>query len=151
MSFFFRVSFAIGCLGVAVLLANGGLISPGLVRAENSVATGAPSDANAMRALLGAWELVKKAENGGPEKPVAEGANTLMEFSQDGAVIVTKTSKDNPSKPDIRPGKFSVEGSTMVITDDAGNTARCQYRLDGDTLVVSIPDIGKEFQWRRVK
>lgn len=122
---------------------------PPVVRAESASAVS--SGAAPSQALIGAWELVRKSENGEPKQPVPAGANTLMEFAQGGVVMVTKTHKDNPSKPDTRPGKFSVEGSKMLITDDEGNTARCEYRIDGDTLLLAIPDIHKEFYWRRVK
>ncbi len=151
MSYFVRLFTLLSCLSTAVLLILGASTSPDLVRAETPPEAAVSTGANPIQALIGAWELVKKSENGGPQQPVSPGANTLMEFSEGGVVIVTKTHKDNPSKPDIRPATFSVDGNTMLITDDEGNTARCEYRIKDDTLALAIPDIHKEFFWRRVK
>jgi hypothetical protein len=151
MSSFLRSSLIVGCVSAAALLGTSLLTSTTPVCAETPPAAGVSSEVNPIKPLLGAWELVQKVENGGPQQPVSPDASTLMEFAQGGVVMVTKTHKENPAKPDTRPGKFSVEGSTMLITDDQGNTARCEYRIDGETLRLVIPDIHKEFYWRRVK
>ena len=151
MVFLLRTGILITCLSIAVLLMPGASPWSGLVLAESLAVEEVSTGASAVQALIGAWELVRKAENGGPDQPVSPRANTLMELTQGGAVMVTKTHADNPSKPDTRPGSYSVEGSTMLITDDQGNTARCEYRIEGDTLALAIPQIHKEFYWRRVK
>ncbi len=150
MNFLFRSSLAVACLSMLALL-PGGVWSADFVWAEAPSGVAISLGATPIKALLGPWVLVRKAQNGGPEQPVPPAASTLMEFAQDGVVTVTKTHKDNPSRPDTRPGKYSVEGSTMLITDDQGNTARCEYRIHGDTLELAIPDIHREFYWRRVK
>jgi hypothetical protein len=58
---------------------------------------------------------------------------------------------ENNSHKKEKTGKFALDKGEITITDDAGNTVRWPYSIDGDKLVIVMPEMKKKFIWRRTK
>ncbi len=98
--------------------------------------------------LVDSWELLAQVNDKGEEDPPI--TKTVIEFTKDGELILTRTDKENSAPVKTKKGKYSINKGEITITDDEGNTATWPYQLTGDTLVVVTPE-QKKFRWRRLR
>ncbi len=112
---------------------------------ENSPA--APVD----RGLTDKWELMFQINDKGEEQKPRESTRTVLEFTGNGEVIFNRMDKDSADMAKSRSGKYTVDRDQIVITDDAGNTVKWPYQVNGDNLMISMPEVSKKFHWRRYK
>ncbi len=101
--------------------------------------------------LLDSWELMYQIDDKGNQEKPREATRTLIEFSNDGQVIFNRVDKEKSDSVSNRKGKFRTEKGLIAITDDAGNTVKWPYDISGDSLKITMPEVNKEFHWRRYR
>ena len=101
--------------------------------------------------LCDTWELMYLVDDKGEEKNPDEGTRTLMEFTQKGEVIVNKVDRNASNRVRTRNGHYLAENSQLTITDSDGRKVTWPYMVDGDTLIVDMPEVKKKFYWRRFR
>jgi Lipocalin-like domain len=120
-----------------------------------NVDPGAPSSGTVETALdknlVDTWELLYELNDKGEQKRVPEATRTLMEFTGKGQVIFNKIDKEHPDKLRTQTGKYSLHNQKIKLTDDAGHTVKWPYTVNGDTLVIAMPEKNMKFFWRRFR
>jgi hypothetical protein len=136
-------SFAVcaGCLGIA---------GPKDPKMESGGAATVITD----KSLIDTWEVVYRVDDKGEKKSLDPGTRTLAEFSDNGRLIMNSVYDEKSGKIKSRTGRYSVDGQTINIADNEGNTAKWPYEITGDTLVITMPDEKGKFHkvyWRRYR
>ncbi len=101
--------------------------------------------------LCDTWELMYLVNDKGEEKNPDEGTRTLMEFTQKGEVIVNKVDRGATDRVKTRNAEYVAENNLINITDHEGNKVKWPYMIDGDTLIIEMPEVKKKFYWRRFR
>lgn len=101
--------------------------------------------------LCDTWELMYLVDDKGEEKNPEEGTRTVAEFTRKGEVIVNKVDRRAPDRVKTRKGQYVAENNKIRITDQDGNEVSWPYMIDGDTLVIEMPEAKKKFYWRRFR
>lgn len=101
--------------------------------------------------LCDTWELMYLVNDKGEEKNPDEGTRTLMEFTQKGEVIVNKVDRGATDRVKTRNAEYLAENNLISITDQEGNKVTWPYMIDGDTLIIEMPEVKKKFYWRRFR
>jgi hypothetical protein len=119
------------------------------------VETGKPSSGTAEAAvdknLVDTWELLYQENDKGEEERPREATRTLIEFTGRGQVIFNRIDKERSDAMKSRTGRYALEKEEISITDDVGNTVKWPYKVNGDTLVITMPEVNKKFHWRRFR
>ena len=110
-----------------------------------------PSTSGGDGRVVAAWELMYQVNDKGDEERPRETTRTTLEFTNEGRVLFTRMDSENKSHKKEKTGKFALDKGEITITDDAGNTVRLPYSIDGDKLVIVMPEMKKKFIWRRTK
>ena len=124
---------------------------PKSARVEPSPSSGEPSQASSDKNLLDTWELLYQVNEKGDEERPRDATRTLIEFTDKGQVIFNRMDKENSDKMKSRTGKYALDKSDINITDDVGNTVKWPYQINGDTLMIVMPEVKKKFYWRRFR
>lgn len=124
---------------------------PKSARVEPSPSASEPSSASTDKNLLDTWELLYQVNEKGDEERPRDATRTLIEFTDKGQVIFNRMDKENSDKMKSRTGKYALDKSEISITDDVGNTVKWPYQVNGDTLVIVMPEVKKKFYWRRFR
>ena len=124
---------------------------PKTARVEPSPSSGEPSQASSDKNLLDTWELLYQVNEKGDEERPRDATRTLIEFTDKGQVIFNRMDKENSDKMKSRTGKYALDKSDINITDDVGNTVKWPYQINGDTLMIVMPEVKKKFYWRRFR
>jgi len=132
------------CLGMSV--PKSAKLEPPLASAGNP-ASSEPQVID--RTLVDKWELTHRVNDKGEENLPQD--RTLIEFTDKGAVIFNKIVKEDPTSLKSRTGRYSAVKSELVITDDQGTTSRWPYEVNGDMMVITMPEKGQKFHWRRYR
>jgi hypothetical protein len=106
---------------------------------------------NLDQALLDSWELLYQVNDQGQQEHPRDSTRTLIEFTDKGRVIFNRVDNQQSSNMKSRTGKYTIEKDEVHIIDDSGNTVKWPYKVTGDTLVLTMPELNKKFYWRRFK
>lgn len=103
------------------------------------------------KGIVDKWELLYQVNDKGGEERPRESTRTLIEFTESGKVVFDRIDKESSDARKSRSGQYAMANEEISITDDAGNTVQWPYQVNGDTLVLVMPEVKKKFYWRRVK
>ena len=112
---------------------------------------GSSTSAGSDGRVVAAWELMYQVNDKGDEERPRETTRTTLEFTNEGKVLFNRMDRENSSHKKSKTGNFILEKSEIRITDDSGNTVRWPYSIDGDRLVIVMPEVKKKFVWRKTK
>jgi len=101
--------------------------------------------------LVDTWELLYQVNDKGEQEHPREATRTLIEFNTKGQVIFNRVDQTQSDAMKSRTGKFALDKDLIRITDDVGNTVKWPYQVNGDTLMIAMPEVNKKFFWRRFR
>jgi hypothetical protein len=102
--------------------------------------------------LVDTWELMYLTDDDGKEIYPDKSTRTLMEFTENGRVLVNTTYKGPPETVKTHPGKYAMLGKDEIsVTDKDGTTASWPYQIKKDTLVTTVLGGNKKHHWRRFR
>ncbi len=131
------------CVGTGV--SKSARIDPGVTSGS------AAFDSAGDKGIADTWELLYQVNEKGDEERPNEATRTLIEFTKNGQVIFNRMDNENSDRVKSRTGKYSIDKAEISITDDAGYSVKWPYQINGDTLVISMPELKKKFHWRRFR
>jgi hypothetical protein len=132
---------------ITMSLPKSARLEPGSSATQASPSSGTTRD----KGIVDKWELLYQVNDKGGEERPRESTRTLIEFTENGKVVFDRIDKESTDARKSRSGQYAMANDEISITDDAGNTVQWPYQVNGDTLVLVMPEVKKKFYWRRVK
>ena len=100
------------------------------------------------KSLVGIWELIYQVDNKGDQDLPRQ--KTKLELTDKGYVIFNRTNPQSQDEVKNKTGTYVLRNNEITITDEEGHRANWPYTLTDDILVITMPDVGKKFYWRRI-
>jgi len=133
------------CLGMSV--PKDAKLEPPLASAGNPAFSGSGA---IDKALVDRWELTHLVTDSGEKQEPMEGTRTLVEFTENGGMVMNRADKESPSVKK-QTGHYSAEKNQLEVTDGEGRTSRWAYEVNGDTMVITMPEKKQKLYWRRYR